>query len=215
MKDLKALAHRLKSNPLTPESTNVRLYRAVSWLICAEEQSKHPDLAFITHWISFNALYAAEADNLSPTAERERFRVFIRKLVTNDEDNRVYHILWEKYSGALRVLIENKFLFKFFWDHQRGQTSAWEPGFLKANEAAQRYLSDRKVAEFLEIVLDRLYILRNQLFHGGATFRSGVNRESVKTGVRVLQMLVPVFVDIMMKHPGEEWGNIDFPVVRD
>jgi hypothetical protein len=115
----------------------------------------------------------------------------------------------------LRVLIENKYLFKFFWDHQRGQTAAWEPGFLKANEAAQRYLSDRKVAEFLEIVLDRLYILRNQLFHGGATFRSGVNRESVKTGVRVLQMLVPVFVDIMMKHPDEDWGNIDFPVVRD
>jgi hypothetical protein len=37
----------------------------------------------------------------------------------------------------------------------------------------------------------------------------------VKTGVRVLQMLVPVFVDIMMKHPDEDWGNIDFPVVRD
>jgi hypothetical protein len=52
------------------------------------------------------------------------------------------------------------------------------------------------------------------LIHGGSTFRSSVNRESVKTGFRVLQLLVPAFVDIMMKHPGEDWGEIHFPVVK-
>jgi hypothetical protein len=214
MKDLQALSRRLKSEPLKPETTNVRLYRAVSWLICAGEQSKHPDLVFISHWIAFNALYASDADSVSPTAERERFRVFIRKLVSYDEDNRIYSILWEKFSGPLRVLIENKYLFKTFWDHQRGLSAAWEPAFARANESALHHLSDRRVAEFLEIVLDRLYILRNQLIHGGSTFRSSVNRESVKTGFCVLQLLVPAFVDIMMKHPGEDWGEIHFPVVK-
>lgn len=214
MKDLQALSRRLKSDPLTPESTNVRLYRAVSWLICASEQSKQPDLAFISHWIAFNALYAADVDPVSPTAERERFRIFIRKLVSHDEHNRIYSILWEKFSGSLRVLIENKYLFKTFWDHQRGLTSGWEQSFQRANEAAMHHLNDRRVSEFLEIVLDRLYILRNQLVHGGSTFRSSVNRESVKTGHRVLQLLVPVFVDIMMKNPGEDWGEIHFPVVK-
>jgi hypothetical protein len=214
MKDLQALSRRLKSDPLTPESTNVRLYRAVSWLICASEQSKQPDLAFISHWIAFNALYAADVDPVSPTAERERFRIFIRKLVSHDEHNRIYSILWEKFSGSLRVLIENKYLFKTFWDHQRGLTSGWEQSFQRANEAAMHHLNDRRVSEFLEIVLDRLYILRNQLIHGGSTFRSSVNRESVKTGNRVLELLVPVFVDIMMKNPGEDWGEIHFPVVK-
>ena len=214
MKDLQALSRRLKSDPLTPESTNVRLYRAVSWLICASEQSKQPDLAFISHWIAFNALYAADVDPVSPTAERERFRIFIRKLVSHDEHNRIYSILWEKFSGSLRVLIENKYLFKTFWDHQRGLTSGWEQSFQRANEAAMHHLNDRRVSEFLEIVLDRLYILRNQLVHGGSTFRSSVNRESVKTGHRVLQLLVPVFVDIMMKNPGADWGEIHFPVVK-
>lgn len=214
MKDLQALSRRLKSDPLTPESTNVRLYRAVSWLICASEQSKQPDLAFISHWIAFNALYAADVDPVSPTAERERFRIFIRKLVSHDEHNRIYSILWEKFSGSLRVLIENKYLFKTFWDHQRGLTSGWEQSFQRANEAAMHHLNDRRVSEFLEIVLDRLYILRNQLVHGGSTFRSSVNRESVKTGHRVLELLIPAFVDIMMKNPGEDWGEIHFPVVK-
>ena len=214
MKDLQALSRRLKSDPLTPESTNVRLYRSVSWLICASEQLKHPDLVFVSHWIAFNALYAADADPVSPTAERERFRIFIRKLVSHDEHSRIYSILWEKFSGSLRVLIENKYLFKNFWDHQRGLTSGWEQSFQRANEAAMHHLNDRRVSEFLEIVLDRLYILRNQLVHGGSTFRSSVNRESVKTGNRVLELLVPAFVDIMMKNPGEDWGAIHFPVVK-
>ena len=214
MKDLQALSRRLKSDPLTPESTNVRLYRSVSWLICASEQSKHPDLVFVSHWIAFNALYAADADSVTPTAERERFRIFIRKLVSHDEYNRIYSILWEKYSGPLRVLIDNKYLFKNFWDHQRGLTAGWEQSFQRANEAAMHHLNERRVADFLEIVLDRLYILRNQLIHGASTFRSSVNRESVKTGNRVLELLVPVFVDIMMKNPGEDWGAIHFPVVK-
>jgi len=182
-------------------------------LICASEQSNQPDLAFITHWIAFNALYAADSDSTTPAAERARFRFFIRKLESHDEENRIYSILWEKFSGHLRILISNPYLFKYFWDYHRGLAPEWERSFQRANEAAMRYLSEQKVADFMEIILDRLYILRNQLFHGGSTFRSSVNRESVKTGHQVLQMLLPAFVDIIMKHPDEDWGEIHYPVV--
>jgi hypothetical protein len=211
---LRALSRRLKTTPVQPESTNIRLYRAVSWLICAEEQDKQPDLAFLTHWIAFNALYAQDAESDLPVAERARFRAFIRKLAQHDEDDRIHNILWQRYSGSLRNLIGNQFLYKPFWDHQRGLLPSWEGRFRQSNAEAESHLSGKRVPEFLEIVLDRLYTLRNQLMHGGATYRSTVNRNSVNTGHRVMQLLMPAFVEIMMRHPGEDWGEVHYPVVK-
>jgi hypothetical protein len=210
---LRALSRRLKTIPVQPESTNIRLYRAVSWLICAEDQEKQADLAFLTHWIAFNALYAQVAESDEPVAERERFRTFIRKLARHDEDERIHNILWQRYSGPLRNLIGNQFLYKPFWDHQRGLVRSWETKFRQSIAEAEDHLSRKRVLEFLEIVMDRLYTLRNQLMHGGATYRSSVNRSSVNTGHRVMQLLMPAFVDIMMRHPGEDWGEVHYPVV--
>ena len=46
------------------------------------------------------------------------------------------------------------------------------------------------------MLFDRLYVLRNQLVHGGATWNSSVNRGQVKAGAEILAFLVPVFVDV-------------------
>jgi Zn-dependent oligopeptidase len=54
-----------------------------------------------------------------------------------------------------------------------------------------KYLSTQKVVDLLEVVLDRLYTLRNQLVHGGATYKSEVNRSQVIDGKNILSMLVP------------------------
>jgi hypothetical protein len=69
------------------------------------------------------------------------------------------------------------------------------------------------VAGLLEILLDRLYILRNQLMHGGATYKSKLNRRSVKDGCRILEMLIPIIIEIIMENPEEDWGRLLFPVV--
>jgi hypothetical protein len=74
--------------------------------------------------------------------------------------------------------------------------------------------SNYNVTGTLEVVLDRLYILRNQLVHGGATYQSKVNRDQVKTGNNMLQLLIPVFIEIMMHNHQENWGEIYYPVVN-
>ena len=51
------------------------------------------------------------------------------------------------------------------------------------------------------MVFDRLYVLRNQLVHGGATWNSSVNRAQVRDGAAILGFLLPVFVDLMMDNP--------------
>ena len=65
----------------------------------------------------------------------------------------------------------------------------------------------------LSFVFDRLYVLRNQLVHGGSTWNSAVNRDQVRDGAVILGFLMPVFVDIMMDHPDEDWGKPFYPVV--
>jgi len=90
----------------------------------------------------------------------------------------------------------------------------WKRAFEKSNEDAIRYMSANNVGGVLEILLDRLYILRNQLMHGGATYKSKLNRKSVKDGSRILEMLIPIIIEIILENPAEEWGKLLFPVVK-
>jgi hypothetical protein len=66
----------------------------------------------------------------------------------------------------------------------------------------------------LSILFDRLYVLRNQLIHGGATWCSKVNRDQVRDGAAVLMSLVPTFIDIMMDNPTHPWAMPHYPVVE-
>ena len=72
----------------------------------------------------------------------------------------------------------------------------------------------RNTVEDLSLVFDRLYVLRNQLVHGGATWNSRVNRDQVRDGAAILAVHMPVFVDVMMDSPGEDWGRPFYPVVE-
>ena len=62
-------------------------------------------------------------------------------------------------------------------------------------------------------MFDRLYVLRNQLIHGGATWNSSVNRAQVKDGVHILLALVPVVIGLMLRRPEADFGEILYPVV--
>ena len=68
-------------------------------------------------------------------------------------------------------------------------------------------------ARLLRVVFDRLYVLRNQLVHGGATWNGKVNRQQVRDGAAVLAWMLPIFIDIMMDNPGHAWGKPYYPVV--
>jgi len=65
----------------------------------------------------------------------------------------------------------------------------------------------------LSIVLDRLYVLRNQLVHGGATWQSAANRRQVRDGAQILTSLLPIVIDLMMADDAPDFGGIAYPVV--
>jgi len=197
-----------------PEIHAIRLHRAISWLKAAEEQEKQQDLRFIALWIACNSLYSMNNAAFETMQERERFGAFVDTLLELDEETRLYHLLWNKFSGPVRLLIENKYVYGPFWDCQRGERAEWEKGFEKSINDASKALSQRNVNYLLRIVLDRLYVLRNQLIHGGATYKSKVNRAQVRDGSNLLISLLPVMIDIMMANPDHEWGTIYYPPIE-
>jgi len=105
-------------------------------------------------------------------------------------------------------------LYKPFWDFQRGQHVKWKKLHYQSTIDANKYLANREVNLLLGVVLDRLYVLRNQLIHGGATYNSKVNRSQVKDAGNILNLLVPIIIEIMMENGSEDWGNIYYPVIK-
>lgn len=195
------------------ESFYIRIHRAISWLKAAEENSNDQDYQIITYWISLNACYAISGDSHG-TSEKTKLTEFLEKLVNVDRD-RIYNLFWFKFSGVIRILLDNQYIYGRYWRFLRGEVSSWETEFDRENQAALRLLQspDRSV-DLISLVMGRLYVMRNQLLHGGATHGSRVNREQIRDCSRFLGHLIPLIIDIMIDHPDEAWGEIYYPVVN-
>jgi hypothetical protein len=208
------LKEKLKqADPAMPESTRIRLHRAISWLARAQAETADPDAQFLFLWISFNAAYAREFGQ--ELSEREQLNAYFASLLARDAGQCVHALLFREFSGAVRTLVENKFVFEPFWRALRDHDGSgrWEQQFASSRTLAMKALLDRKTDVVLSIVFDRLYTLRNQLAHGGATWNSKTNRAQVRDGAHLLAAIVPVLLELMLENPRDVFGEIMYPVV--
>lgn len=113
------------------------------------------------------------------------------------------------------MLIENKFVFEPFWRDLRehDDSGRWLLQFEESKKLALRAVMANQTEIVLSIVFDRLYVLRNQLIHGGATWNSKVNRSQIHDAVKILNSLIPIIIDLMLDHPDLEFGETLYPVV--
>ncbi|MBP5998825.1 MAG: hypothetical protein KA534_00080 [Sediminibacterium sp.] len=206
------LTRKLKSSPQA-EILTIRLHRALSWLKSAEKQEGNLDIKFLSLWIAFNACYAVDINGMSSKPEKAKLRDFTSSLVQFDR-TRLYNLFWDKYSGPVRVIIENKFVFEKFWEYNRGEVEDYIPAFNKSIATALNCLSKENIEGLMEIVLERLYTLRNSIIHGGSTFNSKLNRAQLKDACNIMQLLVPIIIDIMLENSQHDWGEIAYPVVK-
>jgi len=70
---------------------------------------------FIFLWIAFNAAYATDLDEKYRTSERTVFREFLQKLITLDRRGAIQQLVWEQFSGSIRLLLDNKFIYQDFF----------------------------------------------------------------------------------------------------
>lgn len=192
----------------------LRVHRALSWLGRAEAEASDADVRFILLWIGFNAAYAADIE-MALTGERDRFRSFFVDLVQLDPAHRIYDAVWKRFPNEIRLLLSNRFVFAPFWAHQNAVpgNEDWAERLAASQRAINAAIAQNDTPRILSIIFDRLYVLRNQIIHGGATWNSSANRDQVRDGSAVLGWLLPVFIDIMMDHPEHAWGMPHYPVI--
>ncbi len=199
-----------------PEAVALRTHRALSWLQRSERKGEDKDAQYIFLWIAFNAAYASEIYSTRCFSERRTQIVFLKKLLALDTQNRLYHIVWKAFPQSIRLLIDNPYIYQPFWDYQKGrlEEAEWKRQFAHDKAAANRALGNMDTRKVLAIIFDRLYVLRNQLIHGGATWNSRVNRSQVRDGGEILGKLVPVIILLMLESRDEMWGDAAFPVIQ-
>ena len=120
------------------------------------------------------------------------------------ESNRITAVM-QNLSAHVEELLDNQYVFEPFWKH----LSHWKQLFRNAKEKR-----DKKTEFTLKQLFDRLYVLRNQLLHGSATWNGSVNRPQVTPGAKIMATLVPHFIDVMIRHP-DGWGAPRYPVVEE
>jgi hypothetical protein len=138
-----------------------------------------------------------------------------RAEMAGDDHDAAFIFYWIAFNAAYADELRNKFVFQPFWRYQNAPGhQGWEAAFERSKRRVGHALTQKDTQTILSIVFDRLYVLRNQLVHGGATWNSRVNREQVRDGSRILAVLVPEFIDLMMDNPDEAWGAPYYPVVE-
>jgi len=207
--------HHRQTRENFPQSLSLRVHRSLSWLNRAEQESSDHDARFIFLWVAFNAAYANDIIDRQNFSERKVFQNFLGRLIDSDADKLLYELVWDQFSGAIRLLIDNQYVFQPFWDYQNGQTTEeeWQQAFQNSKAAALRAMGSMDTQKVMGIMFDRLYTLRNQLLHGGATWNSNINRSQISQGAEIMGQVVPIVIHLMMNDYQRVWGDACYPVV--
>lgn len=191
-----------------PGSTRVRLHRAISWFNRAEQEDQDTDVRFLFLWIALNAGYAQEFG--FENAEREQLRRVFDALLAHDTEVGLQDILFKQFTSPIRTLVANRFVYARFWQALREHDSSndWADRFATKQRMALQAVVERRTEVVLPVVLDRLYMLRNQLVHGGATWDSQANPAQLRDGAAILGQLVP-----MLRDDAPDLGEVAYPMI--
>ena len=108
--------------------------------------------------------------------------------------------------------LNNKHNFDNFWREDKpDNSSTWLGAFKKSNRRAFIALKRDETPVILSILFQRIYVLRNQMFHGSATWQGTVNRSQVIDCQKLIANITPLFIEIMLRYPEKDWGKLQVP----
>lgn len=211
--NLKSKHRQIRDN--FPPELDLKVHRALSWVHRAEQSADDDkDSRFLFLWIAFNATYDDKGlDRDGFMDAKKQFGRFFNTLTKVDPDKRVYHAVWFELHDTFQELINNKYVFSPFWKNINGEISVeeWIKKFEYSTTGYTDKLAAKDTSGVLSEIFGRLYVLRNQLMHGGATWKGSVNRHQVSDCSRILSLLVPLMIDLVMDNPNENWGVSYYP----
>lgn len=185
----------------------LRMRRVTSWVTSAAQEGRDDDTAFMCYWVAFNALYGDDTGLIKlEETERATYRRCIEKIADTGP-----LVLYRELDEALgeeeiRALVNDRYVLAPYW-HSAG----WQRALREDAQRLDSALQWKNTKEVLCLVFDRLYVLRNQLLHGGATWGSSINRAEVAMGRRFAAFLIPLLADRVLDNPDLDWGKPYYP----
>lgn len=195
---------------------NLRLRRSVSWLGRAECELYHSappdlDMAFTCYWFAFNALYAKDPYVRPRPSERDSFKAFFETVIGYDEECKraILTEIRDELSEPIKVLLDNEYAFELFWRYHNGVSGNenWETEFEADKCKVKDALGKQDVYEILSVLFDHLYVVRNQIVHGNATWNGGRNIDQLRVGVNIMAFVIPQLITSIMNNPKMKLGR--------
>ena len=201
------------------DDVTLRIHRALSWAEkgLSAKESDDPDAACIFFWIAFNSMYARRTDNYSENQEQRDFLQFLQQVGNLDRKREVTGAVRDCWDDAKGGLIDNRYVFKGFWTQGPGGSGGnrWKEDFDKEIHQVDSAARHDDYLPALRALFDRLYVLRNQLHHGGSTQSGSLNRRQVEAGAAVMAQIIPKIIGVIIDNPDAGWGSPYYPPVYD
>lgn len=191
------------------QNFSIRVWRAMSWLERAEGlDSGDLEGRFIFCWIGMNALYGRQGATHRPWGDRESLGTFLAQTWRLDHHGLLHRLLGKRQVAVLS-LIDSKYVSSRFWD---GETAPAIRQIKQEVKASILGYQKTNRLPIVQLVFERLYVMRNQVFHGASTKGSRLNRRPLQISAAILMDLLPTFLYIMIDAGlTEDWGDVCFP----
>lgn len=166
-------------------------------------------------WIAFNALYGRVNETshgryLRPGDEDARW--FLRMICDLDGSPKRIESAVSMIRKDARALLKSRYLSEAYW--RQGYSSFIKGRIEEETGSVEDALDSGDPYPYLTTLLwGRIRILRNQIFHGCSTNRDSLKRDTIDPALRVLNKLIPLFVNVMESRIDKEndWPDIPFP----
>lgn len=188
-----------------------RVRRSLSWMGQSLALPAGTPPRFVNMWIAMNSLYGQRhyEGRRSDRRELVDFETFTALFLRLGGGTDLQQAI-RRLQRSLRGLAANPFLWNDYWRGER----AYRQCSRQAAADVEAAVREGNVRIVLCQVFPRLLVLRNQVIHGSAAADTAGNRGSVVPALRVLEALVPIFVQVMIRRGRAfAWPPLPYPRV--
>ena len=212
------------------KNNEMRLSRAKAWMNRAQVSDKSIEeypmndtiddsaVRFVFWWIAFEALFKQNTGK-----DRDELRVFIREIKEQGNEESLQEIL-DNHEEAAQDIIYLRQTHEDFWSNKSPSYKDAESeqevieNIQKWREVFDKNMLDYKKGAILvklQILFDRLRVVRNQIFHGANSRHESRGLTQTRRGAKILSGFVPHFLKVMEDCIEFDWGDVPFPRVGE
>lgn len=115
----------------------------------------------------------------------------------------------QRVVDRLVSLLDDEYLSKYFWEDPSPKRASQSK---KAKFDARTWYLEKRWEPVLDRTIERVYLMRCQLAHGGATCGGGLNRDQSRRCTIMLGHLMTALLEVWIDAGADhDWGPVCYP----